>query len=330
MALHKRGGIYHYHFWVDGTRYRGSTKKANLAAARRVESLLLAQAEEKGDVVLRKRSPLLRDFKIRFFEWVEGNTTLKQKTKDYYENGWRLLEETDVAAMRLNAITKDDADRLTFPGGPSNHNNALRTLRRMLGKAEEWTIIRASPKIKLMQEHARERVIDAEIEAKLLPFCKQPLRDVLMIMRDSGMRNQKEVFRMRWEHLDWGNKRYFVYESKSPKGRRFVPISPRVRQALLARYSEQKEGWIFLSKRAGDGHLTTVAKQFEKARKEAGLPNDLVLYCARHGFGTEMYRATKNLFAVMNVMGHTTVSTTMKYQHQNIDEVAEVASHRVQ
>jgi integrase len=133
-----------------------------------------------------------------------------------------LLEGTDVAAMRLNAITKDDADRLTFPGGPSNHNNALRTLRRMLGKAEEWTIIKASPKIKLMQEHAWERVIDADIEAKLLPFCKQPLRDVLMIMRDSGMRNQKEVFRMRWEHLDWGNKRYFVYESKSPKGRRFV------------------------------------------------------------------------------------------------------------
>jgi hypothetical protein len=32
----------------------------------------------------------------------------------------------------------------------------------------------------------------------------------------------------------------------------------------------------------------------------------------------------------MNVMGHTTVSTTMKYQHQNVDEVAEVASRRVQ
>jgi integrase len=330
MALFKRGGIYHYHFWVSSMRYRGSTKKTNLAAARRFEALLIAQAEEKGDIVLRKRSPLLRDFKARFFEWVEGNTTLKQKTKDYYGNGWRLLEETDVAAMRLNAITRDDADRLTFPGGPSNHNNALRTLRRMLGKAEEWNIIKAAPKIKLMQEHARERVIDAHIEAKLLPFCKQPLRDVLMIMRDSGMRNQKEVFTMRWEHVDWANNRYFVYDSKSPKGRRFVPISPRVRLALLARYSEQKEGWVFPSKRARCGHLTTMAKQFEKARKDAGLPKDLVLYCARHGFGTEMYRATKNLFAVMNVMGHTAVSTTMKYQHQNIDEVAAVASHRIQ
>jgi hypothetical protein len=66
MALYERGGIYHYHFWVDGTRYRGSTKKANLAAARRVESLLLAQAQEKGDVVIRKRTPLLRDLKSRF------------------------------------------------------------------------------------------------------------------------------------------------------------------------------------------------------------------------------------------------------------------------
>jgi integrase len=64
-----------------------------------------------------------------------------------------------------------------------------------------------------MQEHARERTIDVHIEAKLLPFCKQPLRDVLMIMRDSGMRNQKEVFTMRWEHVDWPNNRYFVYDS---------------------------------------------------------------------------------------------------------------------
>jgi len=160
----------------------------------------------------------LRDFKARFFEWVDGNTTLKQKTKDYYENVWRLLEETDVAAMRLKAITRDDADRLTFPGGPSNHDNALRTLRRMLGKAEEWNIIKAAPKIELMQEHARERVIDAHIEAKLLPFCKQPLRDVLMIMRDSGMHNQKEVFTMRWEHVDWATNRYFVMTASRQKG----------------------------------------------------------------------------------------------------------------
>jgi len=32
----------------------------------------------------------------------------------------------------------------------------------------------------------------------------------------------------------------------------------------------------------------------------------------------------------MKAMGHATVATTMKYQHQDIDEIAEVASRRVQ
>jgi len=173
VALHKRGGIYHYHFSVDGTRYRGSTKKANLAAARRVESPLLAQAEEKGDVVLRKRSPLLRDFKTRFLEWVEGNTTLKQKTKDYYENGWRLLEQADVTAMRLNAITKHDGDRLSFRVGvvidlPENVFRSHRPFRsrrnRGCGAVRlEWNLVallqrppeRASPSASVVVQFLR-------------------------------------------------------------------------------------------------------------------------------------------------------------------------------
>lgn len=330
MALQKRGKFYHYHFWVNGRRYRGSTKKTTMTAARRIEALVMARAEEKGNLVLARRCPFLRDFSKRFFEWVDNQSTLKEKSKVYYSNGWRLLEKTEVAGMRLDAISKDDAGELTFSGGPSNRNNALRTLRRMLGKAQEWGVLKAVPRIKLGQEHQRERIIDERIEAQLLPFCKQPLRDVLMIMRDTGLRNQKEVFAMRWEYVDWANSRYFVYDSKTPKGRRHVPISPRVRDALLRRCSEQKEGWVFPAKRARCGHLTTVARRFQKAREDAGLPDDLVLYCARHGFGTEMYRATKNLFAVMKVMGHSAVTTTMKYQHHDIDEIAQVASTRVQ
>jgi hypothetical protein len=39
-----------------------------------------------------------------------------------------------------------------------------------------------------------------------------------------------------------------------------------------------------------------------KARNAAGLPEDLVLYCARHDFGTYVMRRTGNLEAVMDVM----------------------------
>ena len=115
---------------------------------------------------------MLRDFKTRFFEWVNGNVNLKQATKHYYENGWRLLESTRVAGLRLSAITRDEADRLAFSGSTSNHNNSLRSLRRMLGKAQEWNLIRAAPKIKLRPEHARERIIDAKVTPDgQLEFC---------------------------------------------------------------------------------------------------------------------------------------------------------------
>lgn len=70
---------------------------------------------------------------------------------------------------------------------PANGNAALRTLRRMLGKTTEWGILQAPPRIKLFREQGREIIIGAQTEAKLLAAAKQPLRDVIVIMQDTGM-----------------------------------------------------------------------------------------------------------------------------------------------
>jgi len=132
----------------------------------------------------------------------------------------------------------------------------------------KWTIIKASPKIKT---HAGARTgarHDADIEAKLLPFCKQPLRDVLMIMRDSGMRTRRKFFECDGAP-GLGQQTIFRLRDKSPKGRRFVPISPRVRQALLARYSEQKRDGSFPQTRprwASDNGRQTVRESQKGGR----------------------------------------------------------------
>ena len=47
----------------------------------------------------------------------------------------------------------------------------------------------------------------------------------------------------------------------------------------------------------------------------AGLPRELVLYCARHDFGSFVLAKTGNLKAVMNAMGHGDVRSAMVYQH---------------
>jgi len=51
--------------------------------------------------------------------------------------------------------------------------------------------------------------------------------------RDSGMTGK--IFRMRWEHIHWDNGLIFKPRGKSRKSRRYVPLTERVRAALLAR-----------------------------------------------------------------------------------------------
>ncbi|MFZ3367641.1 MAG: tyrosine-type recombinase/integrase [Candidatus Sulfotelmatobacter sp.] len=223
------------------------------------------------------KTPVLLEFSRHFLEWLD-KVRLEDKTETYYRDGWRLLKTTTIVGMRLDQITRDVSETLRFSGASSNANCALRTLRRMLHKAEKWTLIRHAPKLKLMKEYGRSLRLDDEAEKKLLAgaaACNwrkrslQLFRDIIVLMRDTGMRNE----------------------------------------------------WVFPSKRAESAHLTTMAKRCREARVKAGLPEDLVLYCGRHDYGTRILKRTGNLAAVMRTMGHRDVKTAMQYQHPELEIV---------
>src|SRR5215831_18606045 len=211
-----------------------------------------------------------------------------RKTKGYYGNGWRMLRTTAFVNMRVDEITNDQVESLKFHGSPANTNCALRTLRRMLHKAEEWRLIARAPKIKLMKEHGRSLRLDDEAERKLLAAavaCKWRMRtrtlfrDIVILMRDTGMRNQRKLYRMRIENLDRENRLIFVPDSKTPEGRRLVPMSRRVFEILRERCGTRSEGWVFPSTRSASGHIRSIDRLFREARGKAGLPKELVLYC---------------------------------------------------
>src|SRR6266568_7354292 len=101
-------------------------------------------------------------------------------------------------------------------------------------------------------------------------------------MRDGGFRNEKELFPLRIEDLDWDRIMMQVNDSKTPTGEREVPMSDRAVAALKRRAGGRREGWLFPSKRSESGHLTTFAKRFRDARRKARLPEALKLYRGRH------------------------------------------------
>ena len=62
----------------------------------------------------------------------------------------------------------------------------------------------------------------------------------------------------------------------------------------------------------------------------AGIPEDVVLYCARHRFSTDAMEATGNLLAVMDVMGHRSIDSTRIYTRTNASLIREVIERRNQ
>jgi hypothetical protein len=167
-----------------------------------------------------------------------------------------LLKGTPVAKMRVNEITGDGAEQLKFPGSAANANCALRTLRRMLHKAEEWKMLGRAPKIRMKKEHGRHLRLDDDAERKLLEGAKactwrrqtvELFRDIVILMHDTGMRNQRELYRMRIESLDCGSRVIFVPDSKTAEGRRLVPMNRCVFELLRARCSTRTEGCFRLN-----------------------------------------------------------------------------------
>ena len=137
---------------------------------------------------------------------------------------------------------------------------------------------------------------------------------------------------MRWENIHWDKGLIFNPRGKSRKSRRYVPLTERVKAALLMHKGGINEGWVFPSKKAQSGHITDreVSKQWLEAKRLAGIPEAVVLYCARHRFSTDAMEGTGNVMAVMDAMGHQSVNTTRIYNHSNVTLIREAIERRNQ
>ncbi len=152
----------------------------------------------------------------------------------------------------------------------------------MYSKAKEDKLIFEVPDFALFKEHGRSLRLNDEAERRLSAVADQPLKDIIVVMRDTGMRNARELYCMRVENVDFDGGTIFTPESKTESGRRFIPMSSRVKQILEARCAGRSEGWVWMSrykgKHIGEG---MVYRQWARARQAAGLPRELgPLLCA--------------------------------------------------
>jgi integrase len=360
-----------YQFYFEGERYRESTKQTKKTAAAVIEARARARVEEgRASDLQRKKAPILRDFAVEFLEWVNKSQRLSPNGKRYYQYGWRLLHNSQLAGMRLDQVSQDVAESFIFKRPVLDRkkrdnegryevkkdengktvmidctghytNQALRTLKVMQGKAIEWKKLRERPKITLTNAPGRDRMIDDQAEDGLEQAYGEPIKHrqtkrmreqawLVMVILQDCGMRPDEVFPMRIENIYWKQNRIWIPEGKTDNARRYAAMSERMKGMLTSWCGGRKEGWVFPSSRSKSGHLTSIAKGFQAARDRAGLDKKLVPYSARHTYGTYTMEKSKNAFAVSKSMGHADLKSMEPYQHQELEPLREAINQRNQ
>lgn len=105
---------------------------------------------------------------------------------------------------------------------------------------------------------------------------------------------------------------------------RIIPVGhPALRRLLEESVGSRTAGPLFLRANGNPWTTSAVSSAYRAARNAAGLPDDLVLYLTRHEHATELYRNTKDLKTVGDALGHSNISTTMRYARPQLDLLQE-------
>lgn len=280
--------------------------------------------------------PTLGEFiEQRFEPWAKAQfeKTSPATWHRWYQCNLRVLKAySPIADLRLDQITSEHvsdfaAHRQAEGLQTSSINSALRVLRRLLRVAVEWGVMPSAPKIKLLRgERHREHVVSLEEEARYLTVAPEPLCSIATVLADSGMRPE-ECFRLRWEAITWVNGRYgslLVTHGKTAAARRVLPLTPRVRHVLEARWkaaSAPQEGWVWAAPTAS-GHVepSSLKKKHRRALKESRV-RPFVLYSLRHTFLTRLGESGCNVWTLGRIAGHASIQMSARYVHASEDSV---------
>ena len=180
-------------------------------------------------------------------------------------------------------------------------------------------------------ENHRDRVISLQEEANYLAAATEPLASIATILVDTGLRPE-ECFRLRWEDLRLTGERYGtlqVTHGKTKAARRLIPLTPRVRSLLEARWQsggKPIEGFVWPAP-TKYGHVwhDSIRCQHKTALKLSKV-QPFVIYALRHTFLTRLGEGGCDVWTLARIAGHSSIKMSERYVHPSQDAVLAVMS----
>ena len=306
--IYKRGKVYWYKFVYNGVQYRGSTHLTHKTAAMRME------ARKKTDIVMgktRKEAPDFCKFVEDFLTWSQAKNKASTH-KRYRVSSKPLLKffRGKVSEIDVASVERFKVSRLK-ECSPAGVNRDLAALRYMMNFAIRQEYIESNPvRVKFLQEGPGEmRILSHDEEKLFIDNAPQPLKDIAIVMLQTGMR-PNEVYSIRKEDVHPGF--IFVPKGKTRFARRNIPLTAEAAEVLERRAKEAKGSYVFPSRLNPEKPMTISRSHLTVCRK-TGL--QFRLYDLRHTFGSRAAMAGVDLPTLKELMGHSSITLTMRYVH---------------
>lgn len=322
MSIYRVGKVWHYDFRHDGKRYKGSTRQTKKNLARQYESKTREEARQGA------LAPKVKDITFRELAKEYRRLHVSQKrAAPFYEMRVSRFEkrfrDRRLSEVGIRAVTRYQAKRATEVS-PASVNRDLAVLKNMFSKAVEWGYAVSNPvkRVKFLQETGRrERFLTPEEAAGLLAKCSDWLRPIVTVALHTGMR-RGELLGLTWRDVEFGAGCIVLDPERTKSGHgRKIPMNRTVTSVLEELRSESLvrglDAPVFRGPEGGAPDMT-LRREFKKAIEKAGL-SGFRFHDLRHSHASFMVQAGVPLNTVRDLLGHRSLSMTLRYSHLSPD-----------
>jgi len=219
------------------------------------------------------------------------------------------MGEEEVRLFLLHVTKEENAS----PSVQRAYQNAFKFLYREVLKRPEVVENLKSPKMptRLPVVFSRQEVV-AIFQAT--PHIKH--KATMAIGNGAGLRIG-EVARLKKADIDSSRMRIYIREGKGKKDRHSI-LSPGLLKLLREYYkkAQPKGDWLFPGQKP-QNHITrnAIHQSFKKAVKKAGIQKNVSFHSLRHSFATHLLENGTDIRFVQQLLGHTSIRTTVRYTH---------------
>jgi len=325
MALYQRGRIWYADYYANGERFQESTGTANRREAEK--HLALRISEVQRSVFVKPVNTTLPELGERYIEYAKLHKRSWKRDVQMLGNLQAFFGPAklrDITALKVEEYQRERVKDVC----PATSNREMALLKHMFNMAERWGQHQGTNPVRLVkflpEDNLRFETLSDEQEEKLLLASPPYLRDMIRFAINTGLRTS-DIFNLQWTEVDIEQKRLKKIVKKSSR-----PLSLPLNDTAFEIVEAWRGIWhgphVFYNPMSGD-KFKDVKGALAAAVKRAGL-GKITWHMFRHTFASRLTRDGVDIVTVKELLGHASISTTMRYAHSN-DEAKRRAVQRL-